>query len=106
VVDRLLKSKDNQDTEYIYKHSREVIRAVVQKDKYYDSRLSDHGNKLLKAREILRLQVNIMSGILQSFQTQKLGAEENDILIPGLKELLSPMCRLLETIKQLKHYEG
>jgi len=106
VVDRLLKSKDNQNTEYIYKHSREVIRVVLQKDKYYDSRLSDHGNKLLKAREILRLQVNIMSGILQSFQTEKLGDEENDILIPGLKELLAPMCQLIEIIKKLKHYEG
>jgi hypothetical protein len=105
VVDKLLKSRDNQNAEYIYKHSREVIRGVLQKEKYYDSRLSDHGNQLLKTRELLRLQINIMCSVLQSVQTEKLGDEENDILLPGINELLAPMCRLIDIIKKLKHYE-
>ena len=105
VVDKLLKSRNIQDTQYIYGHSREVIRQVLQKDKYYDSRLSDHGNQLLKSRELLRLQVNIISSVLQSVQTAKLSDEENDILLPGLKELLAPMNRLIEILKKLKHYE-
>ena len=102
VVDKLLKSRGSQDTEYIYKHSREVIRQVLQRDKYYDSRLSDHGNQILKSREILRLQINIMSGVLQSVRTEKLSGEENDILLPGLNALLAPMGRLIEIIKKLK----
>jgi ParB/RepB/Spo0J family partition protein len=105
VVDKLLKSSGIQDTEYIYKHSREVIRQVVQRDKFYDSRLSDHGNQVLKSRELLRLQVNIMSSVLQSVHTEKLSGEENDILLPGLEELLAPMSRLIEIIKKLKHHE-
>jgi ParB/RepB/Spo0J family partition protein len=105
VVDKLLKSRSSQDTEYIYKHSREVIRYVLQKEKYYDSRLSDHGNQLLKTRELLRLQINIMCSVLQSVQTEKLGDEENDILLPGINELLAPMCRLIDIIKKLTHYE-
>jgi len=105
VVDKLLKSRDIQDTQYIYGHSREVIRQVLQKDKYYDSRLSDHGNQILKSRELLRLQVNIISSVLQSVQTEKLSDEENDILLPGLNELLAPMNRLIEIIKKLKHHE-
>ena len=102
VVDKLLKSRDAQGTQYIYNNSREVIRQVVQKDKYYDSRLSDHGNRILKSRELLRLQLNIMSGVLQSVHTEKLSGEENDILLPGLDELLTPMSRLTEIIKKLK----
>ena len=105
VVDKLLKSRDIQDTRYIYGHSREVIRQVLQKDKYYDSRLSDHGNQLLKSRELLRLQVNILSSVLQSVQTAKLSDQENDIILPGIKELLAPMNRLIEIIKKLKHHE-
>jgi ParB/RepB/Spo0J family partition protein len=102
VVDKLLKSRDAQGTQYIYNNSREVIRQVVQKDKYYDSRLSDHGNRILKSRELLRLQLNIMSGVLHSVHTEKLSGEENDILLPGLDELLTPMSRLTEIIKKLK----
>lgn len=106
VVDKLLKSKTEQDTRYIYGHVREVIRQAVQKEKYYDSRLSDHGNQLLKSRELLRLQVNIMSSGLQSVHTENLRANEHAILLPGLDELLAPMLRLTETIKKtLKHYE-
>lgn len=102
VVDKLLKSGDAQGTQYIYDHSREVIRQVVQKDKYYDSRLSDHGNRILKSRELLRLQLNIMRGVLESVHTEKLSGEENNILLPGLDELLTPMSRLTEIIKKLK----
>lgn len=102
VVDKLLKSRGRQDTQYIYNHSREVIRQAVQRDKYYDSRLSEHGNRLLKCRELLRLQVNIMSSVLQSVHTEKLSEDENAILLPGLDELLAPMTRLTEIIKKLK----
>jgi len=106
VVDKLLKSKTAQDTRYLYGHIREVIRQAVQKEKYYDSRLSDHGNQLLKSRELLRLQVNIMSSVLQSVHTENLSEIEHAILLPGLNELLAPMLRLAETIKKtLKHYE-
>lgn len=102
VVDKLLKSGDAYSTQYIYNNSREVIRQVVQKDKYYDSRLSDHGNRILKSRELLRLQISIMSGLLQSVRTENLSGEENNILLPGLDELLMPMSRLTEIIKKLK----
>ncbi len=103
VVDKLLKSKDKVDREYIYQHSREVISEVLKKDKFYDSRLSEHGNQLLKSRELLRLQINIMSSVLQSVKTQKLRADEHAILLPGIQELLSPIDRLTEIIKNKKY---
>jgi len=102
VVDKLLKSKDNGDTEYIYQHSREVISEVLKKDKFYDSRLSDHGNQLLKSRELLRLQINIMSSVLQSVKTGKLRDVENAILLPGIQDLLPSINRLTEIIKKTK----
>ena len=42
VVDKLLKASGRETEGYIYNHSREVINQVLQRDKLFDSRLSDH----------------------------------------------------------------
>lgn len=106
MVERLLKSKNTQETEYIYTHSREVIREALPGDKLYDSRLSDHGNRLLKARELLRLQVNILGGVLQSEHTAQLPEEQKEMVLPAMNELVAPMSRLTDIINQtLKSYE-
>ncbi len=106
VVERLLKAKTTQESEYIYSHSREVIRQALRGDKLYDSRLSDHGNRLLKARELLRLQVNILGGVLQSEHTAQLPAEQKAMVLPAMNELVAPMGRLTDIIHQtLKSYE-
>lgn len=101
VVDRLLKSRNVKDSDYIYAHSREVIRQVLQRDKYYDPRLSANGNQLLKTRELLFLQINIMSGLLQSSQMEKLSTEELSLLLPGLLALVAPMEGIIQTIKSI-----
>lgn len=106
VVDKLLKARDSGDADYICSHSRQVIRQVLQQEKIYDSRLSDHGNRLLKARELLRLQVNILGGVLQSEYTAQLADEQKAIVLPPLDELVAPMGRLTEMIhKTLRSYE-
>jgi ParB/RepB/Spo0J family partition protein len=106
MVERLLKAKGTQEAGYIYSHSREVIRQALQGDKLHDSRLSDHGNRLLKARELLRLQVNILGGVLQSEHTTQLSPEQKSIVLPPLDELVAPMFRLTEIIhKTLQSYE-
>jgi ParB/RepB/Spo0J family partition protein len=106
VVARLLKAKGTQETGYIYSHSREVIRQSMQGDKFHDSRLSDHGNRLLKARELLRLQVNILGGVLQSEHTAQLPAEQKAMVLPPMDELVAPMERLTGIIhKTLQSYE-
>jgi len=51
MVDRLLKARGSEEVSYIYSHIQEVIRQATRGDRLYDSRLSDHGNRLLKARE-------------------------------------------------------
>jgi hypothetical protein len=101
VVERLLKSGSVEDSEYIYNHVREVIRQVNQKDTYYDSRLSAQGMRILKARELLRLQINIMAGVIPSFETGSLSEQEREILIPGIQTLVTPMERLIINIKKL-----
>lgn len=106
VVERLLKAKGAQEAGYIYSHSQEVIRQVRQGDKFHDSRLSEHGNRLLKARELLRLQVNILGGVLQSEHTLQLPVEQKAIVLPAMDELVAPMGRLTEIIhKTLQSYE-
>jgi ParB/RepB/Spo0J family partition protein len=106
VVERLLKAKNIQEAEYICNHSREVIRDALRGDKLHDSRLSEHGNRLLKARELLRLQVNILGGVLKSEHTAQLPDEQKEIVLPAMNELVAPMGRLTDIIHQtLKSYE-
>ena len=106
VVEKLLKAKSAQESGYIYNHSREVIRGALQGDKIHDSRLSDHGNRLLKARELLRLQVNILGGVLQSEHTARLPSEQKAMVLPAMDELVAPMSRLTDIIhKTLQSYE-
>jgi ParB/RepB/Spo0J family partition protein len=106
VVEKLLKAKSAQEAGYIYSHSREVIHQVLHQEKLYDSRLSDHGNRLLKARELLRLQVNILGGVLQSEHTAQLPSEQKAMVLPPMNELVAPMGRLTDIIhKTLQSYE-
>ncbi len=106
VVEKLLKAKSPREVEYLYSKSREVIRQVLHGEKLYDSRLSVHGNRLLKARELLRLQINILSGALQSEHTAQLPAEQQAMVLPAMNELVSPMGQLTEIIHQtLTSYE-
>jgi len=106
VVDKLLKASGSKDAGYIYNHSREVINQVLKQEKLYDSRLSNHGNRLLKARELLRLQVNILGGVLQSEHTAQLPPEQKAMVLPPMNELVAPMGRLTEIIhKTLQSYE-
>jgi len=106
VVESLLKAKSAQEAGYIYSHSQEVIRGALQGNKIHDSRLSDHGNRLLKARELLRLQVNILGGVLQSEHTSRLPSEQKAMVLPPMDELVAPMSRLTDIIhKTLQSYE-
>jgi len=106
VVDKLLKAGSKEAEGYIYNHSRQVINQVLQRDKLYDSRLSDHGNRLLKARELLRLQVNILGGVLLSEHTTQLPPEQKAMVLPPMDELVAPMGRLTDIIhKTLQSYE-
>ena len=106
VVERLLKAKNTSEIQYIYSNTGEVIRQELQADKLYDCRLDDHGNRLLKARELLRLQVNILGGVLQSEHTSRLPAEQKEMVLPAMNELIAPMSRLTDIIHQtLKSYE-
>jgi hypothetical protein len=106
VVEKLLKSLGSEGEGYVYSHVREVIRGVLQGDKLHDSRLSEHGNRLLKARELLRLQVNILGGVLQSEHTAQLPSEQKAMVLPPIYDLVAPMQRLTDIIHQtLKSYE-
>jgi ParB family transcriptional regulator, chromosome partitioning protein len=106
VVEKLLKAKTPQEAEYLYSQCREVIRQALQGEKLHDSRLSVHGNRLLKARELLRLQTNILTGALQSEHTAQLPVEQQAMVLPAMNELVAPMGRLIDIIHQtLKSYE-
>ncbi len=106
VVERLLKAKTTEESGYIFSHCREVIRQALQGDQFHDSRLSAHGNRLLKARELLRLQVNILGGVLQSKHTAQLPNDQKAMVLPSMNELVAPMGRLTDIIHQaLESYE-
>jgi ParB/RepB/Spo0J family partition protein len=100
LVDKLLKCRNTTEDEFLYKNIREVIHQVLYKDKYYDSRLSEHGNRLLKAREILKLEANILGSLLRDVQTERLTEQERGILYPSLAELPCFMSKLSEDINK------
>lgn len=107
LVNKLLKCRNQQEAKQLYQNIRTVIRQDLNKDKYYDSRLSEHGNRLLKAREILKLEINILGSVLRDVQTERLSSQELAILLPPLSELPTLLGQLTELIKRkLKAYEG
>jgi len=100
VVDKLLKARTEDEASFIISHPREVIRQALQKNDLEDGRLSHHGNRLVKARELLRLQVNILGGVLQSESTRQLPNEEKTLVFPSIQALVAPLERLSQIIHQ------
>jgi len=59
----------------------------VSGDEIHDSRLSRHGNRLLKSIELLLVQQNIFSGLIRQHMTQALSEMERNILEGRIKKL-------------------
>ena len=75
-------------------HAMEVIASALERADIFDSRLSRHGNLLLKTTELLLLQHNIFTGQLTHYNSSKLKPIELDILSGRLCRLEKSTWRL------------
>jgi ParB/RepB/Spo0J family partition protein len=87
LVEKYLQSNSKREQEYIINHPMEVIEQSNHKDEIYDSRLSRHGNRLLKSIELLVVQQNIFIGQFTHHQTGQLREIEINILSCKLDRL-------------------
>lgn len=97
LVDRYLSSKSSEEQDYVLSHPMEVIRLAHTDKNIFDTRLSEKGNRLLKAMELLILQLNIFIG---QINTPGLSETEKSILRPRLRQLEEKTKLALSIINQ------
>jgi ParB family transcriptional regulator, chromosome partitioning protein len=101
LIDKFLQASTSREQQYVLSHPMEVIASALERTDIFDSRLSRHGNLLLKTTELLLLQHNIFTGQLNHYNSSKLKTIELDILSGRLLRLEKSTGRVL-TILQNK----
>jgi len=85
LIEKYLETGDKQQQAYILNNPLEVIVPEKKKESY-DVRLGEHGNRILKAVELLRQQQNIFIGQYSDHRTRGLKGQEIEILQPKIQE--------------------
>lgn len=104
LVDKYLQSSSNGDQEYLIKHPLEVIEQSTRSYEIYDSRLSRHGNRLLKSIEQLLTQQHIFIGQFTNGQTRGLKQVELSMLVGKLERLEKNANTIRSVINNKTHY--
>lgn len=87
LAEKFLQASGGKEQEYILSHPAEIVKKHVSVDEIHDSRLSRHGNRLLKSIELLLVQQNIFTGLARQHMTQALGKMEKNILWKKIEKL-------------------
>jgi ParB/RepB/Spo0J family partition protein len=85
LIEKYLETGDKQQQAYMLNNPLEVINPEKKKEAC-DVRLGEHGNRLLKAVELLRQQQNIFIGQYSDHRTRGLKGQEIEILHPKIQE--------------------
>ena len=104
LVEKYLQSASKSEQEYIINHPMEIIEQSNYKDDIYDSRLSRHGNRLLKTIELLLTQQNIFVGQFTHHQTGQLREIEINILFGKLERTAKNAGTILSVINNKNQY--
>ena len=100
LVEKFLGASGQKEQEYILSHPVEIIEKSVSTGEIYDSRLSSHGNRLLKSIELLLIQQNIFTGLCGQHMTQMLGNNEKSILEVKMERLRKGAVTVQSIINQ------
>ena len=100
LVEKFLGASGQKEQEYILSHPVEIIEKSVSTGEIYDSRLSSHGNRLLKSIELLVMQQNIFTSLSEQHMTQKLGKMEKGILKKKMERLRKGAVMVQSVINQ------
>ncbi len=99
LIDKFLKASTAREQQYVMSHPMEVIASALERADVFDSRLSRHGNLLLRTIELLLLQHNIFTGQLTHYNSSKLKSIELDILSGRLLRLEKSTRRVLSILE-------
>uniref|UniRef100_UPI00405783AF ParB/RepB/Spo0J family partition protein n=1 Tax=Candidatus Electrothrix sp. TaxID=2170559 RepID=UPI00405783AF len=102
LIDKFLASSTLKQQQYVISHPMEVIQMALEGNEIHDSRLSQHGNRLLKSIELLLIQNNIFTGQFTHYQSNKLKAKELGILSGRLERLEKSTGRILSILEKNK----
>jgi len=98
LVEKYLQSTTNSEQQYVLDHPLEVIEQSTHKQEIYDTRLGQHGNRLLKSIELLLSQQNIFTGHLTHYHTDHLRDNEKSIISGKLERLKKSTTTILSII--------
>jgi len=87
LVEKYLRSGSQAERDYLLRCPMEAILNAEKESDVYDSRLSRHGNRLLKTIELLAMQEQIFIGQYNDHRTGSLSDTERSVLAPRLKRL-------------------
>jgi ParB/RepB/Spo0J family partition protein len=104
LVEKYLQSTSKHEQEYLINHPVEVIEQSTRPHEIYDSRLSRHGNRLLKSIEQLLTQQHIFIGQFTNDQTRGLKQVELGMLVGKLNRLEKNANTILSVINNKTHY--
>jgi len=100
LVEKFLGASGQKEQKYIMSHPVDIIEKSISKDEIYDSRLSSHGNRLLKSIELLLMQQNIFTGLSNQHMTQTLSEMEKSILEEKIERLKKGAVMVQSIINQ------
>lgn len=106
LVSIYLESGTKEQLKWLLTNPLKAIETPITSKDIYDCRLTTHGNRLLKAIELLSNQSHIFIGQYTSYQTSQLSPCEQIILEPKLRDIhkktnmiLSILCKPKKTNK-------
>jgi ParB/RepB/Spo0J family partition protein len=102
LIDKFLACSTQKEQQYVISHPMEVLQQALDGHEIHDSRLSRHGNRLLKSIELLLIQNNIFTGQFTHYQSGKLKAIELSILSGRLERLEKSTGRILSILENKK----
>jgi ParB family chromosome partitioning protein len=88
LVKKYLGAKTEQEQNYLQSHPLEIIERAGVEGEVHDSRLSLHGNRLLKTSRMLGHYQHVFIGQSCNPPLKELAALEEEILCPGFRDIV------------------
>lgn len=98
LIDKYIQTGNKKEQAYLLGHPMEAIKSREKQEDIYDTRLSLHGNRLLKSMETLRTHQDMFIGQFTNHQTGQLQETEKTILMPKTGPILKKSQSIIKII--------
>jgi ParB/RepB/Spo0J family partition protein len=98
LIEKYIQSVNKQESQWVLSHPKEAIENSLSRKEISDNRLTQYGNRLLKAIELLLLQQHIFHSQYTHHQRKQLTDLETDILSVRVCEVLKKAKTIVEVI--------